>query len=270
MYVSIDGPRANVPDDQRLVDECRVVAMDYVRDSSQIIMSETNRGCNKAVTSSINAMFSNFDQLIIIEDDILIVPDAIDFLEYCLKKYKDDLTIAGISASNYVPTIFLSDPDSPTRLSNYAESWGWATWKNRWSDLIEDTSTNLSYKDVPREIRSLSTWSVWRKIISRTYSSKIDSWAYRWLFTNWRLRRKFIVTNQNFVSNFGDGEDATHTKTPLSMSPLGVLNHDLLRNTESVVLDNRADKWLTENHFQTNLSSRIRFLIKKIGWIWSK
>jgi hypothetical protein len=209
-------------------------------------------------------MFSNFDKLIIVEDDILLVPDAIFFLEFYLEKYKSDLMIAGISASTYVPILSLSAPNSPARLSNYPESWGWATWKNRWNDFIEDGSHKLSYKDVPVEVRSLSTWRVWRRIINSTYRRDIDSWAYRWLFTNWRLRRKFVVSNQNFVRNIGDGEDATHTKNILWMSPIVTPNQHLLEEASLELLDIKADKWLTDNHFQTNLSSRVRFMKKKL------
>ena len=264
VYVSIDGPRAYSRDDQRLIDECRAIALEYVLDSSRILMSERNLGCNKAVTSAISAMFSNFEKLIIIEDDILLVPDAIHFLEFYLEKYKNDPMIAGISASNYVPAISQSAPDSPARLSNYPESWGWATWKNRWDDLIEDNSIKLSYSDVPREIRSLSTWRVWRKIIHSTYSGNIDSWAYRWLYTNWRLRRKFIVSNQNLVRNIGFGEDATHTKSLILTLPVETLNHGSLQGPKLVLLDIQADRWLTYNHFQTSLRSRIRFMKKKL------
>jgi hypothetical protein len=209
-------------------------------------------------------MFSNFEKLIIVEDDILLTPDAIIFLEFYLEKYKNDSMIAGISASNYVPVIFQSAPESPARLSNYPESWGWATWKNRWDNLIVEKSSKLSYVDVPREVRSFSTWRVWRKIIDSTYNGQIDSWAYRWLFTNWRLRRKFIVCNQNLVRNIGVGEDATHTKNSLLLLPVEVLNRGLLQEADSIILDTQADSWLTDNHFQTNLSSRIKFMKKKI------
>jgi hypothetical protein len=264
VYVSIDGPRNNSRVDQQLVNECRAIALGYVQDPSRILLFESNLGCSKAVTSAISFMFSNFEKLIIIEDDIIIIPDTIFFLEFCLERYVNDLMIAGISASSYVPTFSMSAPNSPTRLSSYPESWGWATWNNRWNDLIVDGSNKLSYKDVPSEIRSLSTWRVWRKIISNTYSGEIDSWAYRWLFINWRLRRKFVVSNQNLVRNIGAGEDATHTKKPVLMSPLGKLNLDLLKESPMALLDVRADRWLTNHHFQTNLSSRVRFMMRKL------
>lgn len=270
VYVSIDGPRANFPDDLRLINECRAIASMYVPDATRIMTSERNLGCYRSVTSAINTMFLNFDALIIVEDDILVTPDAVFFLEFYLERYKNDLKVAGVSASNYVPRSCLATPDSSARLSNFPESWGWATWKNRWDDLIVTNSSKLSFTDVPPEIRSFSTWRVWHKIINSTYIGEIDSWAYRWLFTNWRLRRKFIVSNHNLVTNIGFGAEATHTKDILLMSPVVDLDRESLNKTSSIHLDIQADEWLTNNHFQTNLISRIKFMKKKFYRLFSK
>jgi hypothetical protein len=263
IYVYIDGARTGYPHDEDLVNQCYAIALQFTQNPSFVKLSQINRGCNKAVASAIDAMFLVYERLIIVEDDILLNSDALYFLEHGLRFYSDDFTIAAVSAVNYVPKDFISDPSLPIRLSNYAESWAWATWRNRWSLFIENGPIKLDFFDVPSEIRTYSTWRVWNKIFRQTYEGNIDSWAYRWLFTNWKLGKRFVVSNQNLISNLGFGCNATHTKGLSVLPPVQKLNRKILTNAPIAQLDKRADAWLTKTHFQTNLISRVKFFFAK-------
>lgn len=264
IYISIDGARKTHPEDEQLVAECVEIAKEFLEFKDRVHLNDRNLGLYRAVTSAIDRLFLLYESLIIIEDDILISQDAVFFYENCLENFRDQINIGGVSAINYVPKEFISDPTAPYRLSNYAESWGWATWSDRWQSFRYESSDKCKFLDIPREIRSISTWLVWRKIFRDVYLGKSESWAYRWMYSNWIENRKFLVSNQNLTSNIGFGAGATNTKHSIFIPEVENLNRDRLLTWKAISHDSLADNWLTRNHFRTNFMSRVCSLFKKM------
>lgn len=260
IFISIDGPRQGKVEDSLLVEETVAVALNFIKSKERLFISSTNMGLSRAVTSAVDQVFKLYDRIIVLEDDIILNEDAIYFYETCLLKFVENRSIAAISAINYVPKLHITDPLAPYRLSNYAESWGWATWSDRWKDFSYTSSEAIRFHEIPFEIRSISTWLAWRKIFKKVYSNRIDSWAYKWMFSNWKVGRKFLVTNFNLTSNLGFGPNATNTKNSIFIPDIEFLNRESLASEIQPKLDVRADHWLTNYHFKTNPKSRFVFL----------
>lgn len=78
------------------------------------------------------------------------------------------------------------------------------------------------------------------RIFNETSKGKIDSWAYRWLYSIWNNHGKCVQSNVNMIKNIGFSQEATHTKGfslrgLMEPQPLGDIVHpsSLDVNTEA-------------------------------------
>jgi hypothetical protein len=82
---------------------------------------------------------SNF--VILIEDDIVPGPDALDYFQHCREAYKGDpsvFTVAG--CSNRPPEDLGRECDHKIGKRPWFACWGWATWQSRWEEIKETWS----------------------------------------------------------------------------------------------------------------------------------
>jgi hypothetical protein len=75
---------------------------------------------------------SEFEQTIVIEDDVVVSKDTLEFFEWCLDKYKNNSEVGHISGYSNVPLEKFSSKKNSHRLRIFPESYAWATWGNRW------------------------------------------------------------------------------------------------------------------------------------------
>ena len=59
--------------------------------------------------------------------------------------------------------------------------WGWATWRKAWQHF------QYNVPDIDNEVFSNLAKKPWQKVILDTFENKIDSWAYRWIYSYLRL-----------------------------------------------------------------------------------
>jgi hypothetical protein len=96
--------------------------------------------------------------------------------------------------------------------SNYPHSWGWATWRNRWSLFSfrlpnEEHNFNVNkYDFLDKESKKY-----WLDIFRKTQAGTIDAWDYQWFHTLWRNQGVSIIPKYNLVTNIGFGDNATNT-----------------------------------------------------------
>jgi hypothetical protein len=213
VYISADGPRNSF--EAELCEQARKTALEIDWPCTvETLFRDQNHGCRVAVSTGLDWFFSQEEQGIILEDDC--VPSA-SFFPYCaelLERYKHDTRVMCVSGDNF-------QPGSVTRysyyFSRYMHCWGWATWRRAWALYDRDMALWPEFK----AMGGLEAWSngspefveSWTKIFDDCYMNKIDSWAYRYLFSCWLNNGLTCLPAENLVSNIGFGEDATHTKS---------------------------------------------------------
>lgn len=263
IIVAIDGPRNNR--DRDLIEECKAVIEECLPATTITWFANENRGCYRSVSEAITRTLEDYEAVIVIEDDIVVASDFVPFTILALKKFSSNKSIASICGMNLVPDHNLEHPESIARLSIYADSWGWATWRDRWRDFVHvEPLENIEIGITTLQMNTIS-WGAWKKILKSVYKGNVDSWAYRWMWTNWKMNRLHLVYNVNLVSNVGFGVNSTHTKEK-------ILHLVYPTNSESLELgfvqepnyDKSADRWMECNVFKTNLVSRLVFMRQRI------
>ena len=103
LFIFSDGPNLKNSDDQQKVNSVR----EYIEDikgfkSVSIYKNKENFGLEKSVTNGLNKISSEYEAFIILEDDLILSPYFLNFMNYALKTFQKDnnvWSINGMSAN---------------------------------------------------------------------------------------------------------------------------------------------------------------------------
>jgi len=262
LFVAIDGPRRERPDDMQRVQQCRDLLDSIDWDCNvDTLIREENLGCGPGVSSAISWFFEHVEQGIILEDDIIPVPSFFEFCSTLLERYRNDERVFAISGCNFVPPEALSHPDDPYRFSQVPHIWGWATWRRSWQRHQLDIWG--WQRDLPprtlwsRSGRSVSGAVYWASTFELLARKKVDTWDGQLVLAGMVANQWTATSNMNLIENIGFGDDATHTvENREELQPIREIHFPLVELP--VELDTQADTWTRKHHFQANWRGILR------------
>lgn len=215
LFIFSDGPKT--PEKKVGVEENRK----YIHTISgfksiSIIEREKNWGLANSLIAGITEVINKYGRVIVVEDDLILSPYFLQFMNEGLEKYKDDDRVSSISG--FIPDVKEGLPD--TFFLRYFECWGWATWDRAWKLLNTDTKYLL------------------RKVRMRTYDfnfdgscglygilycqkvGSVDSWYIR-LYASFYLANKLtLFPGHTLVTNEGFDGSGTHCKKEAESSSI--------------------------------------------------
>jgi len=269
IYISIDGPK--IGKNVSHLDEFRRVIKDFKnrnpRTAIDFRVREKNVGAAVNVIDSIDQCFMKEEQLIILEDDLTFSNSFIEYIEHSIKILKANSDIKMITGTN--PFVLQSKNNL---YSTYPIVWGWATTKDRWSEIrkaiLEKKIENKNFKK-----RRMYNFFVAGK--HQSLSGKVDAWdlplagsfhAYSWIC---------LVPPVNLVTNHGFDSEATHTN--FEVWPLGLVSETLttkeianlnFTHDKSLCIDSQMENFIysiKRRHLFSPLKFRLNNLIKSPG-----
>ncbi|MBI3429124.1 MAG: hypothetical protein HY050_03515 [Actinobacteria bacterium] len=262
VYLSLDVPKKGDLANAESSQKCISIADRFSADLVGVRISDESLGCFRGVTEAITWGFGQEKVLIILEDDVRVNETFLSYSTLTLANFESIKTVGSIAGTNFVPKAHLTLNNDPFRLSAFTSSWGWATWSDRWSDYLQDLDTfprqNFSF---PTNFWSWTSKRYWNRVFEDTAKGKYDAWDYRWLYSNWKRRRLTVVPNSNLVINVGFGEGATHTQDanlPWWLPREIENSFKVLMIPSLSVRDERADRWMEENHYRTKMVQQLR------------
>lgn len=209
LYIYSDGPRSD--EEIKLVEEVRAICMEtWPFFSVSRVESATNIGLANSIIKGVSETLSRHDSAIVLEDDILTSRNFLDFMHQALSFYKGNKSIANVSGFS----TYLGDSVDATDfyLSPRLSSWGWATWRDRWEMINWDTrAASSDLRNWKQRIRMRSVGSDFSSMLDAQVKGKIDSWAVRFLYFQWKHGLVSVAPTRSKCQNFGFDESATHT-----------------------------------------------------------
>ena len=155
LYIFLDGPR---PGDEKLVNTVReyLYTIDGFKKVSITERKENDRVRN--YRDGVNYLFDKYGKIIFLEDDNIVSPYFLQFMNDGLEFFKENKKIFSICGYN-VPAKFPMGYEYDYYLSRYFNAWGFATWsdrnhldvediKNAYSELLDDKAL---YRKVKKE-----------------------------------------------------------------------------------------------------------------------
>jgi hypothetical protein len=214
LYVAADGPRSDYPNEAESCEIARSIATNVDWDCEvKTLFRERNLGCGLAVTSAIDWFFEQESEGIILEDDTKPSEQFFKFINFGLRKYRDDKNIGSICGYNPLTTPI---PDKIDRIiiSNYPSLWGWGTWKNVWEKYSLQADFHYLHKvtTIYRHIKHLRYTMYIMSILRGVEQSEVDTWCAQFGFMFAKYQYKVVYPPINLIENVGFGGLATHTK----------------------------------------------------------
>lgn len=177
-----------------------------------IFEAEKNKGLASSIIQGVTQIISKFGKVIVLEDDLITAPNFLNFMNQGLDFFETNKKIHSISGfSLLLPSLNTLEKDF--YLGFRASSWGWATWLDRWSQI------DWEVKDYDTFKKSLKLKNDFRKggndlprMLRHQMTGKIDSWAIRWCYHQFRKNQLTVFPVKSKVESIGFGSAATHTK----------------------------------------------------------
>jgi hypothetical protein len=270
--VFIDGPRPNNTKDSKNIEECVKIAKSINWTTNlKIVIEKDNLGIRKSIPKAVTQVLKEFEQVIVIEDDLIPAGEAINFLIWALETFKFDNQVAHISGYNWVPLGNIDDSKVIARKTHYIESFIWATWRRSWimyrDDITETKSLIRTLKLVFNKNKSFLSSLVWIMEFYNARNSHISTWAYRWQYAIWKNNLTCIAPNRN-LSKYVGKQNGTHNRLmtlsdEVKISPI----MHLMKNKSMIRYDKRAEKYVTKYVNRGNFKSFLQILIITTAFI---
>lgn len=214
LYISVDAARPGRDAEQAAVVEVRrlVETTDFPVPVS-LRFAEQNLGAGGHVKSAVDWLFEREERGIVLEDDCIPSPSFFPYATTALDRHADTdvSTVAGFSP---VPGRIVGDDG--IRFSRYPMTWGWASWRNRWTDWYTDDLADWRTRLPETRLDEIGAGDPWfRTFWSRHFDALVggsrDVWDYQWVFSTWLHGGRGIFPNVNLVQNRGFGQSSTNS-----------------------------------------------------------
>ena len=194
--------------------------------------SPVNRGLAKSVIGGVTEIINEYGVVIAMEDDLVTSPNFLDFMNQALDFYSESMEV--ISISGYTLDLASLEKSNFDYYVGYrASSLGWGTWENRWNPVDWGVSDYQKFrKDFSQQYKFSKISSDLPGMLKKQMNGKIDSWAIRWCYHQFKNNLLTIYASKSKINHIGLGEDATHCvdvdkfNTPLDASDRRVFEFD--------------------------------------------
>ena len=201
-----------------------------------VIEREKNWGLARNVIDGVTTQVNAHGRVIVLEDDLVVAPHFLRFMNDALEMYKDEEKIGHIQACD-----FTKDPSLPdTFLIRWTGSWGWATWERAWKHFNPDGKELLSQLEERHLTRyfDFNGNYPFTRMLRRQIAGKNNSWAIRWnasLFLDGILSLnvgKSLVQNTGFDGSGTNCGGGGLYASDLWMKPLPVIRISLVEENK--------------------------------------
>ena len=174
----------------------------------EIVERAENWGLARSIIAGVTEQVNRYGRVIVLEDDLVLSPYFLRFMNDALEAYRDEPRVGHIQACD-----FTSDPAlPPTFLIRWTGSWGWATWQRAWRLFNPDGRAlldELQRRGLTRRFDFDGTYR-YTRMLRRQVEGKNDSWAIRWNASLFLADVLSLNVGRSLVQNDGFDGSGTH------------------------------------------------------------
>lgn len=169
-----------------------------------------NQGLATSIIQGVSLILSEYDSVIVMEDDLLCSTNFLDYMNTALSYYSSYSNV--FSISGYTPPIDNKEYEYDIYFTLRASSWGWGTWKKQW-EAVDWNVTNYENftKDRKAQRRFNEMGSDMTNMLTKQQQGNLDSWAIRWCFHQFQHKLYTVFPLKSKIQNIGFIDEATHT-----------------------------------------------------------
>ncbi|WP_339923291.1 glycosyltransferase [uncultured Cyclobacterium sp.] len=172
---------------------------------------EKNMTTGPNFITAFNYLCNNFDEFIVVEDDIVVTPNFLKYMLEALTFYQDQESVFCVSGFSYA--IHKGNYKYDSMVFKRFCSYGWASWSNRVKDVIWDKSGLISLmQSSPGFKRRLNSegYDLYR-MLKKQISGKISTWDIQMQVHVSESNLKVIYPVISKTKNIGFDVESTNT-----------------------------------------------------------
>lgn len=123
--------------------------------SVTVNVSDFNRGLDPSIIMGVTEIINKYGKIIVLEDDVVVASNFLLYMNQCLDEFELDSRIMSISGWG----IDIERPQGysyDVYLFGRSSSWGWGTWKDRWSSIDWEIKEWNSFSKDRKKIRAFN------------------------------------------------------------------------------------------------------------------
>lgn len=209
IYIFSDAPKKQ--EDAEKVAMIRKLAKTINWTEPKIIERTGNLGLARNIIDAVDHVFTENDRLILLEDDCVPQKYFFNFMNTCLRKYKDNDKIFGVSGYTVqIPEHILRQWPYDLYFYPRIGSWGWATWKKAWQ--LREKDLKAACDKAKRESIDICQGGndVLKMIDQYLEGSLKDVWTLHWVITVYLNNGYYIYPAVSHVNNIGMDGSGVH------------------------------------------------------------
>lgn len=220
IYIFIDGPKTH--SDIPKIQEVKSIANYFLSYHNSLPLRGgsgrgrevreglQNKGLAQSVISGVTEIINKYGKAIILEDDLILHPQFLNYMDQGLDKFMEDkriLSICGYGLKIRKPKDYKGD----IYLARRSSSWGWGTWADRWNEVdweVKDFEELKNSRKLQRRFKLGG--SDMYGMLKGYMEGKNNSWAIRFCYHQFKKEMYSIHPFKSLVQNEGYGEEASN------------------------------------------------------------
>lgn len=176
--------------------------------SLKVVTRDKNIGLASSIIAGVNEVLAEHGRVIVVEDDLLLSPGFLRYMNDGLDLYAEDAQVASIHG--YVFPVAQPLPES--FFLRGADCWGWATWARAWQHFEPDGQKLLNQLREKRLTRIFEYDGAYpfMRMLRHQIAGKNNSWAIRWHATAVVRNMLTLYPGHSLVMNMGLDGSGTH------------------------------------------------------------
>jgi Glycosyl transferase family 2 len=244
LIVFSDGP-SDDKDLEEIAEVRRLISATQGFRDVILVQRERNLGLANSIIQGVTEVCASYGRAIVLEDDIVVSPYFLDYVNSALQLYEEEERI--ISIGCYTFPVFEHLPE--TFFLNISDCWGWAVWKRAW-DLFEPDGAKLlaqiRVQGLEERFDLEGAYPYTRMLAEQTMGQN-DSWAIRWYAKAFLLNKLTLYPGRSVTRNIGMDASGIHggrssqyevgiAREPIRVYPVAVEEHAQARAAFSAFL----------------------------------
>jgi len=239
LVIYSDGPKTD--SDREKVEEVRL----YVNSIEgfkrvTVVEGRQNLGLAKSVINGVTDIVNRYGRIIVLEDDLLISPHFLEYMNTALSLFKHNSRVMQISGHMF--RVNFSKDIADSFFLPYTTTVGWGTWQRAWN--LFDTGM----EEIPlleRDKRFHQAFDMegtypYFEMIRDQQIGKISSWGIQWYLSVFLKNGLVLHPKHSLVRHLGFDEDATHASRDTGIYADTISNSTVGAYPEIIEVDSNA------------------------------
>ena len=263
LFVFSDGAKNEAGKEK--VNEVRaaVAAVKDAGDFKSVTVTESpvNKGLAASVIAGVTEIINKYGKVIVVEDDCVVSPHFLRYINNALDFYKDNKKIGCISG--YTPMIKFPANYTYDVFTAYRScSCTWACWADRWQGIDWELKEIKDFYNSPKLIRRLNSNGSDRFIrLYRQTKGNGSSWSVRFGAHLVKNNLLTVYPRYSYITNIGCDESGVHSTSDdaekMRVDLSNAIENPVLTDVE---IDGRIQKIMKKHYSYGFISEAKKFI----------